>query len=322
MLVALGGIRARAAIEGQRVAAPPHWLGLFGVAIRPSDGAIFAVGAKALLLVSTDHGKSWMQVPVKVRDGTELFQDWDLYSIRFAPDGKAGFIVGEGGVILISTDGGDSWNKVGSGTQKTLLKVSVFDAQDAIAVGDDGTILRTIDGGAHWQSSKSPKEITLFDATYTDKNAVWIAGEFSTVMNSTDGGLSWKVVTGGNTDAFTVGPYFTINFIDAQHVIAGGLAGEIGTSEDGGKTWKTGALPDQVGAYTIAIDPATKKIWAAGTGGRTFAQGADGKWQEASRSTFNDLTDIAFAGNEGVMVGLNGTILLSDNAGEKWQAVQ
>jgi photosystem II stability/assembly factor-like uncharacterized protein len=53
-----------------------------------------------------------------------------------------------------------------------------------------------------------------------------------------------------------------------------------------------------------------------------FAQGADGKWQAVPRVTFNDLTDIAFAGNEGVMVGLSGTILVSDDAGEKWQVVQ
>ena len=55
---------------------------------------------------------------------------------------------------------------------------------------------------------------------------------------------------------------------------------------------------------------------------RTFAEAVGGQWQEVTRTTFNDITDIALNGNEGVMVGLNGTILLTDNAGEKWQAVQ
>ncbi|HXZ89005.1 MAG TPA: hypothetical protein VEF07_10555, partial [Candidatus Binataceae bacterium] len=58
--VAAGAVKARGAIEGQvRTSAPP-WMSLFGVAIRP-DGGIFVVGSKALLLVSTDHGKTWIQ---------------------------------------------------------------------------------------------------------------------------------------------------------------------------------------------------------------------------------------------------------------------
>ena len=61
---------------------------------------------------------------------------------------------------------------------------------------------------------------------------------------------------------------------------------------------------------------------AAGTGGRTFVRSAGGQWSEAQRTTFNDLTDMALAGTRAVMVGLNGTILLSDDAGEKWQVVQ
>jgi len=53
-----------------------------------------------------------------------------------------------------------------------------------------------------------------------------------------------------------------------------------------------------------------------------FVQSPGGQWQAAPRTTFHDLTDIAFAGNQGVAVGLNGTILLTQNAGEQWQVVQ
>src|SRR2546430_11013419 len=50
-----------------------------------------------------------------------------------------------------------------------------------------------------------------------------------------------------------------------------------------------------------------------GTGGKMFVQNQGGQWREVSQSTFHDLTDIAFIGNRGVAVGLNGTILLTQN---------
>ena len=322
LTIALVAVGARGAIEGEKTTHAPSYLSLFGVALRPTDGAIFVVGSKALLMVSTDHGKNWVQTVLPVRSGGELFQDSDIYSIRFAPDGKTAFAVGEGGTLLRSTDGGESWKRLASGTIKSLMKLYIADATNALAVGADGIIIRTDDGGDHWKTIACPKNIELFDITFTDKNTGWIAGEFSTVLNSIDGGQTWTLVTGGNVIDFTIGPYFTINFIDAQHAVVGGLAGEMATSDDGGKTWKPSKLPDQVGTYAFAIDTAGKKLWAAGTGGRTFAETEGGQWQEVARTTFNDITDIALSGNQGVMVGLNGTILLTDNAGEKWQAVQ
>ena len=120
----------------------------------------------------------------------------------------------------------------------------------------------------------------------------------------------------------TIGPLFTVTFSDAQNGTAAGLAGELSTTTDGGKTWKAQKLPDQVGTYVLTADTANKKLWVGGTGGKMFVQNPGGQWQEVSRSTFHDLTDIAFVGNRGVAVGLNGTILLTQNAGEQWQVVQ
>jgi photosystem II stability/assembly factor-like uncharacterized protein len=321
-MVLLGvGIRpVRSATEGQIRRSAPPWLSLFGAAVKP-DGSIYTVGSKALLLTSSDHGRTWIQQTLKERPGSLLFQDRDLYSIRFSRDGNAAWIVGEEGTILYSNDGGKTWTRQQSGTTKNLFKVAVLDAQTATAVGADGTILRTGDGGAHWQSEKSPKTIALFDVAFTDKNTVWAAGEFSTILTSKDG-QHWTVAAGGNTSDFTIGPFFTITFSDDQHGIAAGLAGELSATGDGGKTWKAAKLPDELGTYVLAADPATKRLWVGGTGGKMLVQSPGGQWQVAPRTTFHDLTDMAFAGNQGVAVGLNGTILLTKNAGDQWQVVQ
>ena len=321
LLLGVGTMVTRGATEGPDRNAAPPWLSFFGAAIRP-DGSMFVVGSKALLLTSTDHGKTWIQQVVRERPGSALFQDRDLYSIRFAADGTSGWIVGEEGTVLYSNDGGKTWTTQHSGTTKNLFKVAVIDPQHAVIVGADATILRTSDAGQHWQAAKSPKMITLFDVTFTDKNTGWIAGEFSTVLGTKDGGQTWNVATGGNTGDFTIGPFFTISFSDPTHGTAAGLAGELMVTEDGGKTWKAAKLPDQVGTYVLAADPANKELWVGGNGGKMFVRNASGQWQEGPRATFHDLTDIAFAGNQGVAVGLNGTILLTRNAGEQWQVVQ
>jgi photosystem II stability/assembly factor-like uncharacterized protein len=321
LLLMLQAPFAHGAMEAQIRRSAPPWLSLFGAAVKP-DGTIYIVGSKALLLTSTDHGQTWVQQTLKERPGSALFQDRDLYSIRFSDDGNAAWIVGEEGTILHSNDGGKTWAAQHSGTTKNLFKVAVLDAQTAVAVGADGTLLHTEDGGAHWQSAKSPKLITLFDVTFTDKKTGWAAGEFSTILTTKDGGQTWTVASGGNTGDFTIGPYFTVTFTDPQHAVAAGLAGELAVTDDGGKTWKPAKLPDQVGTYVIVMDPVSKRLWLGGNGGKMFVLSPGHQWEEAPRITFHDLTDMAFAGDQGVAVGLNGTILLTRNAGDQWQAVQ
>jgi photosystem II stability/assembly factor-like uncharacterized protein len=321
LMVMAGVVRAGAAIEGVPRTGAPSWLSLFGVAIEP-DNSIFIVGSKGLLLTSSDQGKTWLQRTIKEREGTDLFQDRDLYAIRFTTAGKIGWIVGEDGIIMKTEDSGATWTKQVSGTQKNLFNLYPVDEQNVVAVGADGTIVRTADGGAHWAVEASPKVVSLFGIVFLDKNTGFTVGEFSTILATTDGGQTWKLAYGGNTSDFTVGPYFSIAFSDPQTGIACGLAGDLLVTADGGKTWQVQKLPDQVASYIVADDAGAKKLWAAGAGGRMFLSSQPGQWQSLDRTAFHDITDLAFAGNLGVAVGLNGTILLTNNAGEQWQAVQ
>ncbi len=321
LMVAGGAITADSATQGITRTSAPGWLSLFGVAIRP-DNTIFIVGSKALLLTSADQGKTWLQRTVNERPGGDLFQDRDLYSIRFDATGKAGWIVGEEGLIMHTVDGGDTWSRQDGGTRKNLFKLAVIDANTVVIVGADGLILRTSDGGKTWQTIKSPKLVTFFDVTFPDPKNGFMVGEFSTILASTDGGLTWNLSYGGNTGDFTIGPFFTVNFTDPQHGMVAGLAGDTAATSDGGKTWQKQSLPDPVASYVLAESPTSKNVWVGGAGGRMFDQAPGGQWKPSDRATFHDLTDLAFVGQLGVAVGLNGTILLTNNAGEQWQAVQ
>jgi photosystem II stability/assembly factor-like uncharacterized protein len=348
LMIVAGGVGARGAVEGLARTGAPNWLSLFGVAIRP-DNTIFIVGSKAMLLTSSDQGKTWLQRTLKEREGSDLFQDRDLYAIHFTPGGKVGWIVGEDGVILKTTDGGDTWNRQESpntrgpedtarerelhkmygitsghgdtGKKPNLYNLYPIDDQTVVAVGADGAMVRTTDGGEHWQLVKSPKLVSLFDVTFVDKNTGFAVGEFSTIISTTDGGATWALNYGGNTSDYTIGPYFSVIFSDPQNGVASGLSGNLMVTADGGKTWKGQQLPGQAGGYVVTEDTSSKKLWIAGAGGLMFDKAQGGQWQVLGRTAFHDLSDLAFAGDLGVAVGLNGTILLSSNAGAEWRAV-
>lgn len=309
---------SRGAVTGKRVSGAPTWLSLYGLAIRP-DRSIYVVGSKGLLMVSTDEGKSWTSQVLHERAGNVLFQDRDLYAIKFSPDGKSGWVVGEMGIALHSDDGGESWKSQQTGTRSNLFNLSVVDAQHAYACGADGVLLSTDDAGAHWSVYKYKDPITFFDVKFLAPDNGWAVGEFESILHSTDGGKTWNLSHGGNTGDYTVGPYFSIAFTDPEHAIVSGLNGEIVVTNDGGKTWSPEKLPETVATYAAA--QADGQIWLGGEGGRLVGKDATGKWV-VHRPTFNDITDLAFAGKMGFAVGLNGTILRTDDAGEQWQVVK
>jgi photosystem II stability/assembly factor-like uncharacterized protein len=320
LMVVVGAAGVRAAVEGVVQEGAPGWLSLFGVAIRP-DNTIFIVGSKAMLLTSSDQGKTWLQRTLKEREGSDLFQDRDLYGIHFSPGAKIGWIVGEEGIVMKSTDGGDTWTRQQTGIKSNLFNLYPIDDQTVVAVGADGAIVRTGDGGEHWQVVKSPKLLSLFDVTFVDKNTGFAVGEFSTILTTTDAGQTWTLNYGGNTADYTIGPYFSVVFMDPQNGIASGLAGDLLVTADGGKSWKAQNLPDAIGGYVLAEDTSSKNLWVAGSGGRMFDQSGPGEWKPAGKTAFHDITDLTFSGDLGVAVGLNGTILLSNNAGAEWRAV-
>ncbi len=312
------GSGPRAAVETQQVqTGVPAWLALYAVAVRP-NGNVYVVGAKGLLLTSKDHGRTWERRVLHERPGDALFQDRDLYCIRFDPTGQTAWVVGEDGVILHSDDEGQTWEIQRSGVTVNLLKVAVVDKQTAYAVGEDGVTVRTADGGKSWQKS-TYKHVILFDVAFTDPNNGWVVGEFQTVLGTSDGGKTWQLRHGGNTGDFTIGPYFAVNFSDPQHGLITGLAGQLLVTDDGGKTWKDQKLPEEVATYVATKN--TGALWLGGAEGKLFRQQAGGEWS-SMRSRFDDITDMVFAGPIGYAVGLNGTILRTENAGEQWQLVK
>lgn len=300
------------------------WDSFFSVAFLPS-GKCYVVGAQGALLTSTDGGQNWERRAIAERGDLS----WsDLYSIRFAADGQTGWIGGEGGLILKTTDGGVTWTRQPSGTTENLFRIAVIDPQTAYASGTNGLLMGTTDGGAHWQPQAFKGGLIFFDVAFGDAHNGWAVGEFETIIHTADGGKTWAPQMGGKRANFKLPALFAVRFTDAQHGWVAGQGGTMLRTDDGGATWQPFTAPSPAPMYSVAYavgasGAAPTELWGSGEGGALVrvALGAGGALPTEQSPTVFSLADLAFSGNNGVAVGLGGTIVHTGDGGAHWKVV-
>ena len=108
------------------------------------------------------------------------------------------------------------------------------------AVGDGGLLMTTHDLGRSWQTPPTDlPRIAVdnfdFQAVATQGPHVWIAGSPGTrIFRSPDNGQSWTSAATGQSV-----PIRALTFVDADHGWAAGDLGNVLTTSDGGRTWKS-----------------------------------------------------------------------------------
>jgi photosystem II stability/assembly factor-like uncharacterized protein len=300
------------------------WDSFFSVAFLPS-GKCYVVGEEGALLTSTDGGQTWARRAIAERGDLS----WsDLYSIRFAADGRTGWIGGEGGLVLKTTDGGVTWNTQPSGTTENIFRIAVVDPQTAYASGTNGLLMGTTDGGAHWQLQTLKNGLIFFDLAFADAQNGWAVGEFETIMHTADGGKTWTAQTGGKRANFKLPALFAVRFTDGQHGWVAGQGGTMLRTDNSGTTWQPVTAPSTAPMYSVtyaggASGSAPTELWGSGEGGALVhvALNAGAAPPAEQAPTVFDLSDIAFNGNNGVAVGLGGTIVHTGDGGAHWKVV-
>jgi photosystem II stability/assembly factor-like uncharacterized protein len=286
---------------------------LFG-AYMTESGRCFVVGSNAILLSSTDNGRTW-----KHRSLGKSYEAYDLYSVGFDPTGKTGWAVGQHGTIFQTNDGGDTWQKRQSpANDATLLKVSVLDAQTACMAGSDGTLLCTHDGGSHW-TLKQFQGFIFFDITLTERNGAWAAGEYKTLLYSPDNGEHWQVKSGGK-NTFDAPPYFSVAFGPHGDGVLTVLGPVIEQSNTGGQSWTPLVLKLSDELYAAFSDESQKdnQFWFVGAEGSIWSL-VNGQISRIQTGTLRDLTSVFVRGSQGLAVGLGGTMLRLYADGNNWK---
>ena len=249
-----------------------------------------AVGEHGHILLSTDSGRSWRQVPAPTRR---------MLMGVFLVDDRVAWAVGHQSVILKSGDGGETWAKANAepwakadADEAAYFDILFLDGQTGFIVGSYGKILTTVDGGENWTEAKQEDDPHFSHITPAPDGSLWLCGEYGTVWRSAGSAGNWQP----RMTPYD-GTFFGVIPLAKGGAVVFGLRGNIFRSEDGTK-WEQVESPTKSllhGGLALADD---RLLLAAGAGqllvsadrGLTFrlaAIGADktatvtGLWQAA-----------------------------------------
>jgi hypothetical protein len=275
---------------------------------RKSINAILPLSDRTILgSDSNDHNQDKMANVLSVRNSDGTMANLTIapsvsYSMRGLVQGTGAYVaVGEHGSILVSTDT-TTWVSQASGVTSLLSSVA-YGADVYVCVGDGGIILSSPDA-KRWTPRTSSVTSDLYSVTFG--NGMFIAvGDEGTVLTSKNG-LSWKAQTSTSTASlkrvvWQSGLGFAVIGTPASSsnvVFMSSENGELWTAEktiqnnwqvcdlvvtqlglivigssasvsgDGGNTWLTYALPDNVtcAAFNNGV------LWVAGRYGILASQ--------------------------------------------------
>jgi photosystem II stability/assembly factor-like uncharacterized protein len=279
------------------------------------SNVIWATGAKAAVLLTTDGGKSWHSRDIPGADNL------DLRDIHAFDDKRAiALASGEGAKsrIYSTADAGRSWSLRYQVAHPNgfLDAIEFWDASNGIALGDPIDqrffILITADSGASWQPlppgtlpNALPGEAAFAASgsclAVQGKNNVWFAtggAQKARVFRSSDRGASWSAhdtpIHAGSASA----GIFSIAFVDAKLGAAVGgdfrnperAVSTIATTRDGGQTWNatTGATARGYrSSVAFVANSPNPSLIAVGPTGADFSTNLGADWQPLQAPGFD-----------------------------------
>ncbi len=268
--------------------------------------------ATLILIVSSFlfAAKEWAISPVDNRDV-------DFRAVYFV-DARNGWAVGDSaldqtGMIAQTKNGGAKWTFYEAPFDRTLQDVFFISDKIGWAVGigrapiDKGLIVATTNGGKTWKIQDSDVYNNLSSVFFVDEKRGWAVGMGETILRTTNGGKKWEILTGGESttavgegDIMLLDAYFTRKKVEGKEKIFGWVVGQNGVvlyTEDAEKRF---VKPEDVW-----------KTWH-----KQEVKDAEGVLIE------NNLNDIFFADEQtGWIVGADGLMLQTTDAGKTWQVV-
>jgi len=286
-----------------------------------------AVGTHGKVSFTGDSGTGWI-------NATGVGTTVDLNGIEVLSPTKAilcgDYDTGNVGTVRRSGDGGHTWTTGTpmdmTGNHQDLKSISFGDAthDQAWVVGTHGVVFTTTDAGSTWtaQTSGVGADLNTVSALYDGGLSDYVvsaAGAARTIIRSVSAGALWTNQSYiPSPGALTSGSAY-----DANNVYfcgaAVGTGGLIERTSNGGATF----MPDFIGAvptFNAIHAYSGSAIWAVGDLGWAMFNGGGGWAPQVSHAgvTLRDVA-VGYDGGAlsafiGVMVGDNGTIMISTNA--------
>ncbi len=302
-----------------------------------TDSVIYAVGAWKTVLKSEDQGETWYPLYAKVSGPTNASA---FFNDVFFFNKDTGFIVGDDAKLISTKDGGRSWKDTIFTIVSSSRLNSITFVNDTLGFicGGSNSMFRTKNRGATWEKINLDFlgfNRNIVKVRFLDHLNGFAAGGDGIFIKTTDGGNTW---TRYNTPTGSGSIFNDIFFFNTQ---TGFIAGTYGggiilKTTDGGITWNVqpNSFEGASSCYTIAADPAKKKIVFAGGGSGGDFLGYNGRnilstidsgatYQKLSTNGAVDFYDIFFLNDStGYITGNYGLTYKTNDYGESWQSLQ
>jgi photosystem II stability/assembly factor-like uncharacterized protein len=260
------------------------------LAIDPRSWAVYAVASTGVYK-STDAGATWKR---RLARG-------DLVRIAIDPSNSGTLYVGAMNAVLKSTDGGVSWRRALSFRSGRWALAVVIDPERTATVyaGTGAGVFKSTDGGVHWGAASrglpAPSGRDRFEGYVralaidpANPSTVYLGTERG-FFRSLDSGESWA--SDGGRSAPKVVAALAADPRRPRVLYAGTFDGIV-KSTDGGRTWRDSTLGlrrpyvlEHPSIEAIAVEPASHRVYAAGTWGVFRSGDGGGRWQLASPFT-------------------------------------
>ncbi len=293
-----------------------------GAAVRSFDFADAqngVAGGDRSLFYTADGGANWTFVP-----GSFLL-DSRIKLVRHVSGTAYGAITSTS--FIKSNDNGRTWTTKNftelDTTSYALVSFDFSNTSTAMLITSGPVYFTTTDGGTSWTYRRITSSARLDTFSYycvaaQNETTFFICGEAGRIVKTSLTG-SWATVSSAIASSYYL---FAIDF--AGNVgVAGGTAGEVTVSTDGGNTWTRTMVPSIYGDVTsvnFSADGSTATVTAndtyRGKGAIRLATANASSWTGVNFGTKLPLNSVVFkTANEGIFVSNESAIYKSYDGG-------
>lgn len=289
---------------------------------------LVAVGERGIILLSSDGGANWHQMPSP--------SAVTLTGAHF-PDGLNGWVVGHSGVILHTRDGGKTWELQFDGNRASaqLLKNAsqrVTDIEKALetkAGGDDKVrqkrledaknLLGDVEAGLRFGPARP-----FLDVWFADKNVGYVVGSHGQFFETRNGGKDWQYIGDrlDNPDGYHIN---AIIGTPSEKLAVVGEMGNVWISHNRGSTWvrrNTNYRGQLYGVLLLEESVGSGILIAYGFAGTIFSSTDWGRtWHQVETGRKRTLIAGHVIEKRIFLVDAEGAVVVSDDLGATYKLV-
>lgn len=263
--------------------------------------------------------------PVDISENLSGLLSGTTYYFRAVGSNSAG--ITKGSILSFTTNipGLSQWEPFETLFLHSLYSISFVDGNPStgFAAGEQGTILKTTNYGINWTTVLSVPGKWFNSVQMFNSNVIYGVGTYGMIYKSVDGGNTWIDQSISGSDKH----FRSVYVVSATESYAVGFAGTFYSTTDGGATpWiQNSQIPWTM--FSISMSPnfsvSGNGIIAATDGYLYRRTGFSGTWNHINiRQTlgvYDYLNSVVWLdNNNAIVVGNNGRILKTSNAGASW----